>query len=544
MKLKFTDIPRSTDLFCDYLYDFKRVGEFYPRMPYDESSYGELFERLRRGEYDREGLCNILTRQNRSFNNSPVTIQSIERLRKPDTFVIFTGQQVGLFGGPLYTIYKAMTAINLARYLTLTTAHTFLPLFWVEGEDHDFEEIRSTHFINKDNNVHKLTYDPAVPFAGQCVGDMIIDSTMAGLVEQFEQATHPSDFKDEVLGELRRCYGEGTKLSDAFARWMAYLLGRYGLILVDPSDPAIKKMARPVFVTSLRKHRDLINPALTDADRRLEEKGYHQQVGHRMDTLDFFYHEPRRLPFVRQDEGRYLLKGTRRHFDAQEIEELLRDQVENFSPNVVLRPLMQDYVFPTAAYVAGPSEIAYFAQFAGIYEVFGIPMPVIYPRKSLTIIEGKVDKILSKYDLEFTHMFTPKEDLIRQVLASQIPGSLRRAIDGGRQAIEEKLSVLEKEAVAFNPNLAGVVGSMRGRLLGEYDRGESRIAQAVEKKDKITRHQVEKAVANLYPDSRLQERRLNLLTYLCRYSHRLIYGLMEMTCCRHESDHMIWKVNI
>ena len=542
MKLKFTKIPKTTKLFNDYLYNFEQVGEFYPRMPYDEGGYNDLFSSLKNRNYHREELAGILRKQNLHFGNAPTTIQSIDRLKKPDTFVIFTGQQVGLFGGPLYTIYKAMTAINLARYLTLTTSHTFLPLFWVEGEDHDFEEVRSTYFINKENNLEVLTYEPKSPFAGQCVGEMILDDTIEELINKFVINTHPSDFKDEMIAGLRHCYAPETTMADAFARWMTRILGRYGLILVDPSDKQIKEMARPVFITSLEKHQTSINPALTDASRRLEAKGYHVQVGNKTDTLDFFYHAPQRLPFTRNDSNHYELKGTERHFTMDELKELLKSEIQNFSPNVILRPIMQDYIFPTAAYVAGPSEIAYFGQYSGIYDIFNVPMPIIYPRKSLTMLEGKVEKILDKYNLKFTDLFTPAQELVRQVLAAQIPQNLQNSIDGSRQAIVDNLEQLKKEAAAFNPNLGPVIKSLERKLKKEFSHAESRITSAIEKKDQIICSQVEKAITNLFPHSHLQERRLNLMTYLCKYSHRLIYSLMEMTCCRHESNHIIWKV--
>lgn len=321
-------------------------------------------------------------------------------------------------------------------------------------------------------------------------------------------------------------------------------MGRYGLILVDPSDPRLKRAALPVYRRSLEKHRDEVNPALNRVNERLKKSGYHNQVGHRMDTLDFFYNKPRRLPFVREN-GSYVLKGTGRHFTRDQIEKFLEENVENFSPNVILRPQVQDYLFPTAAYVAGPSEIAYFAQYKDVYRVFENPMPIIYPRKSLTLIEAKVEKALKKYSLDVKEIFQHREEeILKQVLDAQLPDSLHRVMERVEKEVFKQLDQLEKEAADLNPNLRPVVRKLKGKVQKELSHTNSKIIRVMDKKDNIIKNQVSKIFVNIFPDHHLQERRLNILNFFHKYFHRFIYRLMELTCCKHENNHIVWRINV
>jgi bacillithiol synthase len=344
MRLAFRDIPKTSDLFLDYLYDFERVKEFYRCPPYDENSYYELFEKLLNRHYHRDVITDILKEQNRRFGNSEQTISSIERFRRKDTFVIFTGQQVGLFGGPLYTLYKAMTAVNIARYLTLTTHYTFLPLFWIEGEDHDFDEVRTARIINRNNEIIDLSYEPETPHSGECVGDIVLDDNILKLIEKFDLETIPTEFKQDILENLKNCYKPGRTMADAFAIWLVNLLGPYGLIMVDPSDPGLKELALPVYHKALEKHESEIMPAFTEAGEKLRNAGYHVQVGHKDEVINFFYNRPARKPFEKEN-GTYILRDTDKRYTREKLENLLREDVKNFSPNVILRPQVQDHLF-------------------------------------------------------------------------------------------------------------------------------------------------------------------------------------------------------
>ncbi|MFP4496767.1 MAG: bacillithiol biosynthesis cysteine-adding enzyme BshC [Vulcanimicrobiota bacterium] len=545
MKISFENIPRSTDLFLDYIYNFEKVAEFYARPPYDDKAYKNLFHKLEQNQYQREKLVEILSLQNEKFGNTPRTISSIERLRDPKTFVVFTGQQVGLFGGPLYTIYKAMTTINMARYLSLTTNYNFLPLFWVEGEDHDFEEIRKTCVVDKNNDLMELTYEPHIPHAGQCVGEMILDDTIQILIEKYASGIYDSDYKKDVLNALKECYKPGKNLAGAFASWLAYLVGAYGLILVDPSHPDIKKIALPAFKTSLEKHDNEINQSLEKTNKQLLDSGYHVQVNHRRDTLDFFYHTPKRVPItLKNEKNMYIIEETGREFSKPQLMKFLEENIQHMSPNVILRPLIQDRVFPTAAYVAGPSEIAYFAQYKGLYEIFNTPMPVIYPRKSLTVEEKRIYKIRKKYNIEFPQLFNQRSALEKRVLVEQLPSDITETVDEVRSNINENLDKLLDVAVSFNKNLGPIVKKMKGSINKDLSHTLNRITNSFEDRDKIIKEHIDKIFVNLYPDKNLQERKLNILSYLYKYYSKFIYSLTELTCCQHDNKHILWKVEL
>jgi bacillithiol synthase len=543
MRLAFREIPKTSELFLDYLYDFDKVKDFYNYPPYDENSYGELFEKLRNRQYHRDVITDILKEQNIKFGNSEVTVSSIERLRRNDTFVIFTGQQVGLFGGHLYTLYKAMAAVNMARYLTMTTHYTFLPLFWIEGEDHDFEEVRTAHIINRNNEITDLVYEPTLPYRGECVGDIMLDDNIKELTVKFDIETIQTEFKPDILENLKRCYKPGRTMAEAFAMWMTYLLGAYGLIMVDPSDPRLKELALPVYHKALDKHDSEIIPAFRETSQKLRDAGYHVQVGHKDETVNFFYNKPARIPFEKEN-GTYILRDTDRRYSGEELENLLREDVKNFSPNVILRPQVQDHLFPTALYVAGPAEVAYFAQFRKIYEIFGTPMPVIYPRKSLTLVENRVSKLMDRYDIDAADIFRNREETEKRIFMEEMPENLRSAIQNAKDNIFEQLDLLQKISSEFDPNLKGPLGKLKGKVSREISQAESKITGAVEEKNRIVSDHLDKIFNNLVPSGTLQERYLNILSFIYKYHHKLIYGLMELTCCKHEKKHIVWKVDL
>lgn len=540
MKINFKDIPKSSRLFLDYLYDFEKVREFYNFAPFETVEFTIQFEKLRKREYRRDEIADILTEQNKKYGASPETLKSIQKVRDKNTFVVFTGQQIGLFGGPLYTLYKALTAINLSCYLSKHTPYTVLPLFWVEGEDHDFEEIRSAYITGKNNEPVELRYEPSEPFDGRPVGSLALDESITSLIDKYEASIHKTDFSESTVQALRECYKPGRTLADAFACWLTYLMRHLGLILADPSDRRFKQMALPVYETSLLKHRYEINNELTRVNERLLELGYHNQVGHRMDTLDFFYHDPIRKPFFRKDE-RFYLKDSDLNFSKEELLQFIRENVADFSPNVMLRPQVQDYIFPNAAYVAGPSEIAYFAQFKGIYEIFGTPMPVIYPRRSITIMENKVQSIFEKYNINFTDVFTDKRDLKMKIIRDNYPQSLSDTIEETKKLITLQLEKLEKEAGEFNANLTPVIKRLEGRVSKELQSAETRLAHEMEKRDNIMKSQVDKLFVNVYPENRLQERFLNILNFLYKYDLKFVDAVRCISCLEHEAFHSVWE---
>jgi len=542
MKIDFRDIPGTTKLYLDYLYNFEKVQEFYKFNPFDEIEYTIQFDILTKKEYKRNEIADILREQNKRYGAHSNTLKMIEKIRDPCTFVVFTGQQVGMFGGPLYTIYKALTAVNLSIHLTLHTPYTVVPCFCVEGEDHDFEEIRSAHVIDKNNRLLELRYEPLEPFSGQPVGSMVIDKSINSLFDEFERNTHDTDFKNDILESLRECYKPGTTLSDAFGRWMTHLLGKFGIIMVDPSDPRFKKIALPVYRKSLDMHGDKINAELTRVSEKLINRGYHTQVSHRGDTLDFFYHNPQRLPFIREN-NEYRLKDSDKYFTRDELREFIDENVEDLSPDVILRPQVQDYIFPTAAYVAGPSEVAYFAQFGGTYRIFDNPMPVIYPRRSITILEKKIQKLIKKYKINFTDVMTKRQDLEKKIITQAYPKSLKDTLEDTRDTVISQLKKLEQEAKKFNRNLQPIIRKLEGKFEKHLSKAETRIAHEIEKKDSILKGHIDKLFIHLYPDNHFQERKINILNFLYKYDYGIIDAIRCISCLEHDAYHRLWDLS-
>ena len=367
MYINFSDIPGHQNLFLDYLYEFENVAEFYSNDFRNKESYLKIFKLIAEKRQLTSGeISGILKAQYSTLNPSDKTKRNIELLNDKKTLTIITGQQLGILGGPLYTFYKIITTIKLSEYLSERyDDYKFVPVFWLEGDDHDFNEVRSIKVFNDANNLLTIGYKDEIEEdeLRQSVGKINFDQSINDFFDQLDKALKPSDFKDSILERLKNIYKEGRSFKDAFRQLMFDLFDEYGLVIFDPQDDQVKKLLKPVFkkeITDFRAHTE----KLVHVSATLEEL-YHAQVKVKPVNL-----------FLRVDEGRYSiepvdneyrLKRKRRSFNQEQLLELLENEPDKFSPNVLLRPICQDYLFPTAFYVAGPSEISYFAQIKLLY---------------------------------------------------------------------------------------------------------------------------------------------------------------------------------
>ncbi|HEX9912363.1 MAG TPA: bacillithiol biosynthesis BshC, partial [candidate division Zixibacteria bacterium] len=277
MQVDFRKIPGISRLFSDFLYDFQKVEKFYAGDFRKDKNYLRIFKSIKAREHQREYLSSILRKQNQIFGSGSEAFKNIELLQKPDSLVVFTGQQVGLFGGPLYTIYKAITTLKLAQALSFRFSRPFVPLFWLDSEDHDFEEVRSTCIVDKENQIHEIKYSPAKVSSGSPMYQVVLGEEITSCVELLKSYLHPSEFKDKVIQKLDEFYIKGETISNSFAKWMTTLLGKYGLVIVDPGDKELKKLAVDLFLKEIK------NPGrsmklVKKTGESLESSGYHQQV--------------------------------------------------------------------------------------------------------------------------------------------------------------------------------------------------------------------------------------------------------------------------
>jgi len=517
-----SDLGAFPDLFVDYCTRFDAVADFYSGDWRDRSARREAAEAAAQRPANRDTLADVLLDQNEQWGLDAATRSHIEALRDPESLAIVTGQQVGLFTGPLYTIYKTITTLQLAEEWAGQTDRTVVPVFWVEGEDHDFEEIATAHVLRR-NEVVPLSYDPGVGDNPGAVGRLALTDAVDGVLDRLDEALPPSDFKPEVMERVRAAYQPGTRIEDAFTRLMHSLFEDDGLVFLNPDDARLKALTRPLFRRELEDSEAPV-ARINATSRALRDRGYHAQVTARPTNLFWLGGEARRA-IDRGDDGTFQLRGTDRTVSRGELMDRLDHEPERFSPNVVLRPLMQDHLLPTAAYVAGPGEASYFAQYGGVYEWADLDMPLIHPRASVSLVEGKVQKVLDKYERSVADFRDRLEPLFQDVVVDTMEVDVDAVFSEAMPQLHQVLNALKPKVEAVDRTLGSSTEATRAAIVDEIEDLRQKVVRAEKRQHDEVRAQLQKAHVNLRPNGTLQERMINVLYYLNKYSLDLIDDL-------------------
>lgn len=527
-RLEFSSVPGTTALFRDYLSSFSRVMEFYPADPRRLMEELDPDRVLGGRNFSRQRVAEILQVQNQKLGCGPQTLAHIQLLKCPDTLVVITGQQVGLFTGPLFAIYKASTVLQLTRQLSQRFPFQFIPLFWMASDDHDYAEVDHVAILDQTNRLvtlqHPGNHSPGLP-----VGPLELGPEIEPLLTKLDQTLPRSEFKAQVMELVKAAYRPTATFAEAFGRAMLSLFAQDGLVLVDPAEPELRRLAEPVFQTEL-KNAPRSTEVVAERGAQLVERGYHAQIRTASQAVNLFLLvDGRRVALIKENQGFRLKKGQQT-FSLDELVDLLEKSPERFSPNVVLRPVVQDHLFPVAAYVAGPAEIAYYAQLGEVYKLFGIPRPVIYPRASFTLMEGRVGGLLEKFGLGIEDVFVEEGHLVGRVMKGQMPGELDELFKVGGQQIRETFQALSEKVIAFEPTLQGYLDSSAGKVEHQLKAVRRKLFQARRAREALLREQVSKVSRHLFPAGQLQERVLNITPFLARHGPRIIADLEPASC--------------
>ncbi|PYP83593.1 MAG: bacillithiol biosynthesis cysteine-adding enzyme BshC [Blastocatellia bacterium AA13] len=521
--IPFTEIPRTSRLFGDFLYDYDRLSRFYDA---DGRSLDSLIERARQigsGNYDRKRVGDALERINRRAGSPELTFKNINTLRREGTVAVVTGQQAGLFTGPLYTIHKALTVIKLAHCLTARGVEA-VPIFWIASEDHDFAEVNHCKVVDPEGNLKQVVYDAPERKEDEPVGQVPLGSNISACIDEFIALLPRSEFMPDIERDIRESYAEGVGFAEAFARLMARIFKDYGVILLDPLDVDLKHAAAPLYSQAIEQSGPIAG-ALVERSNELERAGYHAQVHVSSDMAPLFIMDGGKRVAMTQVDGRFSLKGSGRSFEEEELVALSRKCPTCFSPNVTLRPIVQDFLLPTAAYIGGPAEIAYFAQLRAVYEKLGRPQPCVLPRASMTIIEGRHQKTMKKYKLEITDFFEGLHAAIEKVVEQSLDRDAAKAFGDTERMFGEQMDKLESSLKRTDATLASSVKRARKKIVYQLEHLRTRFIHASAHREEAAYRQVERAYNTLVPDKNLQERELNVYYFLSRYGPSLIQDL-------------------
>jgi bacillithiol biosynthesis cysteine-adding enzyme BshC len=515
--------PWIRRLASDYAFAYSNVAPFYAGDPATHGAWAETIARSRAFKRQPAEIARVIAAQLERRGAPPAARESAARLADPATRVIITGQQAGLFGGPLFTLLKAITTMKLAAQVTRDHRSPVVPVFWIDAEDHDWPEVSGCTVL--DSEFAPTTVRLAdLPGAGtQPIARLALTDAILPALDQLEQALPETEFRPELMAALRAAYQPGRGMATAFGAFLEQVLGPHGLVVSDSSDPATKPLARDVFV------REVSEPGNTAriagrAGEALVAKGYHAQATLADGTVSVFHLNAQRAP-IRVD-GNKAYVGETTMAQAQLVEEA-REHPEHFSPNVLLRPLVQDTVFPTICYVAGPNELAYLGQLKEVYAHFGVPMPLMYQRGTATLADSATIRFLTKYDLPLTALRAQDESALNQLLESQLPPTVEQALTAVSSLIDERMGDVATAVPQIDPTLEGAVKSTLGKLQHEVQALHNKVIQAAKRRDDTLRRQFQRAQALTFPQGHPQEREVGFVWFLNRYGPALVDRLMD-----------------
>ena len=518
--------PWIRRLAADYAYDFRLVAPFFSGDPADRSAWAAAIDRTQRHDRRRADIATVIGAQQQRRGAPPRAVDAARLLADPQTVAVLTGQQAGLFGGPMFTLLKAMTALKLAEQVARDHHVPAVAIFWIDAEDHDWEEVRSCSFFGGDLSVQTVSLPARTGADAVPVATVRLDDTIAAALDDLERLLPPTEFRADLVAQLRRAYEPGVGMAEAFGRWMEQVLGSRGLIVYDSSDAASKPLAADVFARELSMPGQTARlAALAGSD--LVARGYHSQVHSQDDGLALFHldggHGGRRA--IRQQDGQFMVGDTR--FPMSALVQQATQSPAAFSPNVLLRPVVQDTLFPTICYVAGPNELAYLGQLRGVYDHFGVPMPLMYPRASATLLDSAALRFLTRYKLPLEALQAQDEAALNDLLLAQIPPVVEESFAAAAQTIEAEMQRLVQTVPALDPTLEGAARSTLARMQHDLQTLHGKMIQAAKRRDETLRRQFIHARALAFPNGHAQERTVGFVSFLNEYGPALVERLNE-----------------
>ncbi|MEX2530297.1 MAG: bacillithiol biosynthesis cysteine-adding enzyme BshC [Gemmatimonadota bacterium] len=517
----------SPELVRDWLAGEPEASRFYPGHPADLTSYRSPWKGADEGDpvdpaeqrSRREAVAESLTGGGAQRDS-----RLLEFVRD-EGFVVTTGQQPGLLGGPLYVVYKALTAIALAERLQLRLGKPVLPVFWIGSEDHDWEEARTHTLLDQENELRRVEL-PADSSLSPSLYRRVPGDALSRAVEELLSHLPETEFSEPWAHLLRQSASSRSSHARSFEVILEGLLADRGLFLLTSHAPVLKASTSALLLREL-EHSEESEAALEGRVRELSQAGFSSPVSILSGATNVF---------VAGREGRDRLLRTAEGFRArhsgeewtlEELGNLAAAHPEALSPNVLLRPVVEAAFLPTLAYVGGPGEMAYLAQTAPLFSLHGLGRPMVHPRASLTLVEGKIGKVMEKYDLDLQTLARPHDEVANLLVREELPEEIRRAVGTLRGEVARGTKELAQAVATLDPTLSGVAQQVRSAAFTQLDEVEKKVRQALKRENAIALQQVAKAQRHFFPDGKPQERSQSIWYYLSRYGDDLLDELTQ-----------------
>jgi bacillithiol biosynthesis cysteine-adding enzyme BshC len=542
VSIPFRRLPHQPKLFVRLVEDFPGVASFYTHPPTLEAvtrAANSLDFPVER----RTQVAAVLRDTNAALGSGDATRRNLDRLEKGAAAIV-SGQQVGLFGGPAYAFYKALSAIRIAEELTAQGIDA-VPVFWMATEDHDLDEVRHVSFF-KSGRLTRFEL-PAEGVAGRPVGWVRLGTA----VDEIAKAAADllvGTASAEVARHLQESYSANETYGSAFGKLFARVFAEQGLILLDPLDARLHKIAVPIYRKAL-EDRDTLSEKLLRRGKELEGAGYEPQVKVSANsTLLFHIQDHVRQPIIAKNDANVAsgagvgFKSDETSWTRDEALRLLENEPETFSPNALLRPVLQDYLLPTVAFCAGSSEISYLAQSQVVYQHILGRAPVILPRADFTILDAKGDKILQKYHLCIEAVWAGPQELRRQMEAVSLPKELAEEFDRKKSLVENTLAQLGEDIQKLDATLAGAVTTAKEKMTFQLEKLREKTGRALDDRAGLIGEHAEFLENLLYPNKVLQSRELCFLPFLAQWGQDGLYQLKDFAGSANLKEHRIVRI--
>lgn len=514
--------PQGSRLVRDYLAGEGAATAFYGAWFGDGSAYerkaAEVDARFDRAARARAAEAVIVPE-----GGDP---ERLRRFVEEGGLMVTSGQQPALFGGPLYSILKALTAVRLADALEARLGRPVLPLFWVASDDHDWEEAGHADLVGVDNELHRFELSAPDPDRRPALHRIPLPAEVDSIAGEFIQSLPTTEFSADYFELIRDGFGAGSTLPQGFHALMQRLLGRFGLLFTDAAHPALKASSAPLLLAELERAEEL-EAVLRGTAGALERAGYELQVPILEGAVNLFHEGAAGRERLYRDGPDFRTRGSEVRLSLAELRAAREADPTALSPNVLLRPVVESAVFPTLAYVGGPGEMAYFGELRAYFDAHAIGMPIVHPRWSVTPVERKIAKVLDKFGVTIASLDRPFHEIAGEVAREEVPAEVRAALGRLRGSIGAAAGELRNATRSVDATLDGPVQHMRGQAIAAVDELEKKIVQAVKRETDIALAQLEKAQVHLFPLGKPAERVQSPFYFLTRYGDALLDALHE-----------------
>ncbi|WP_311764869.1 bacillithiol biosynthesis cysteine-adding enzyme BshC [Paenibacillus agricola] len=521
----------SLPLTEDYIQDFGKVSDLFDYNPWQESSWGERAAWLDREDAilaDRGQLAGVLQAYNKAIGNAPEAIKAIGKLKQQETLCIVGGQQAGLFTGQSLVIYKAITLIRSAKLASEKLGRPVIPVFWIAGEDHDFEEVNHMYYLSSDMQVSKIKIEHPTGKRSTVSSLKIAQEQWVTALELLDASLIPTEFKPGWMDLLHRIAAESNTLVDFFARIIAKLFGTYGLVLINSDDPLVRQLEAPMFERLIREH-DILNNAVQSGKAKVEALGYASQVEVHEHNANLFVvdDEERILLYADGASGPFTDRKKERIYSREQLLEWAAYSPERLSNNVMTRPLMQDYLFPVLGTVLGPGEVAYWAITREAFHKVGNKMPIVIPRMEFTLLEGTIQKNMAKYGLSLDDVLNRLEGKQEEWLRSQDTLKLEERFEEVRSRFKEGYQPLVELIASINPGVGKLGETNLSKIMEQIQFLEQKATDAARSQFDASLRQFQRIGLSVVPMGKPQERVYNIFSYLNKYGDAWLYEILD-----------------